>query len=79
MSIGETSATHDAEALTKYVLPSNKELQMVFQFELVEVDSFREPNGTIKGFMHRPWKLPMLKSITKRWQVLKREEGWWNS
>lgn len=79
MSIGETSATHDADELAKYVLPSRKELQMVFQFELTEVDALREANGTIRTLMYRPWKLPEFKAIVEKWQVYKRAEGWWNA
>lgn len=79
MSIGETSATSDAEELAKYVLPSREELQMVFQFELTEVDALREANGAIRTLLWRPWKLSEFESIVNKWQGFKRAEGWWNS
>ncbi|KAG8729633.1 hypothetical protein FRC12_020837 [Ceratobasidium sp. 428] len=42
-TVGETPFTHEAADLLKYVLPERKELQMVFQFELVDLGESR-PN-----------------------------------
>ena len=39
MTVGETPLTHRAEDIAAYVLPQNKELNMVFQFEVVDMDS----------------------------------------
>lgn len=79
MTVGETPFTHDASELAAYVLPSNKELQMVFQFELTQIDAFRDPNGDLEILMHRPWKLPGFKAIVEKWQLYKREEHYWNA
>ena len=79
MTVGETPFTHDASELAAYVLPSNKELQMVFQFELTQIDAFRDPNGDLEILMHRPWKLPEFKAIVEKWQLYKREEHYLNA
>ncbi|KAJ7103939.1 glycoside hydrolase family 13 protein [Mycena epipterygia] len=77
ITVGETPFTKWALELAKYVLPENKELQMVFQFELVLLDSPRtvpRPPAT-----HRPWKLSELKEIVTRWQRFERDAGFWNA
>lgn len=41
ITVGETPFTHhDMDVLVPYVIPENKELQMVFQFEGQEVDGY---------------------------------------
>ncbi|KAJ7486702.1 glycoside hydrolase family 13 protein [Mycena latifolia] len=77
ITVGETPFTHSAEELAKYVLPGNKELQMVFQFELVDLDSPSTEART--PFTHRPWKLSEFKEIVTRWQCLERPGGFWNA
>ncbi|KAJ6459845.1 glycoside hydrolase family 13 protein [Mycena sanguinolenta] len=62
----ETPFTHSAAELAKYVLEKHKELNMVFQFQLSDLDS---PRGTRHlPMVHRPWKLSELKEI-----------GFWNA
>ncbi|KAJ6539974.1 glycoside hydrolase family 13 protein [Mycena vulgaris] len=77
ITVGETPFTHSAAELSKYVLPQNKELNMVFQFELVDLDSPRTAPRT--PFAHRPWKLSELKEIVARWQRFDRDAGFWNA
>lgn len=74
ITVGETPFTHDAEEIVKYVLPANKELNMVFQFEIMDLDS---PSGS--PLIHRPWKLTELKRLVEKWQKYKREDGFWNT
>jgi oligo-1,6-glucosidase len=76
MTVGETPFTHDPETLASYVLPSNKELQMVFQFELCDLD---HPPGGHNPLTPRPWTVPELGAIIARWQNFKRDEGYWNA
>ncbi|KAJ7197783.1 glycoside hydrolase family 13 protein [Mycena pura] len=77
ITVGETPFTHDAAALARYVLPQNRELNMVFQFELTDVDS---PRGSPRQpFTYRAWTLPEFKAVVHRWQTLQRAEGFWNS
>ncbi|KAJ7912379.1 glycoside hydrolase family 13 protein [Mycena leptocephala] len=77
ITVGETPFTHSAAELAKYVLPANKELNMVFQFELVYLDSPRTAQRT--PFIHRPWKLSEFKEIVTRWQRFERDAGFWNA
>ena len=59
-------------------LPKNKELNMVFQFELMDIDSAVEGEDMVP-LINKPWKLSDLKDIVRRWQTFKREEGFWNA
>ncbi|KAF5376935.1 hypothetical protein D9615_007297 [Tricholomella constricta] len=77
ITVGETPFTHDAAQLAAYVLPSNKELNMVFHFELMDLDS--PLDGEHKPLIHRDWKLSELKEIVGRWQNFKRAEDFWNA
>jgi alpha-glucosidase len=77
ITVGEAPFTHSPAELARYVLPENKELNMAFHFELVDLDSPRGAERT--RFIYRPWKLSELKEIVNRWQTFKREEGFWNS
>lgn len=74
ITVGETPFTHDASALAAYVLPQNKELNMVFHFELMDLDSPAE-----SPLVKKAWRLAELKSVVGRWQTYKREEGFWNA
>ncbi|GJE99983.1 glycoside hydrolase family 13 protein [Phanerochaete sordida] len=38
MTVGETPCTHNPQEIAEYVLPQNRELNMVFQFELMDLD-----------------------------------------
>lgn len=77
ITVGETPFTHSASELAKYVLPKNKELNMVFQFELVDIDSPRTVEH--QPFTPRPWKLSEFKEIVNRWQTFGRDDGFWNA
>ena len=74
MTVGETPFTHDQCTLAEYGLPKNKELNMLFQFEMMDLDS--PPEVPLK---RREWKLSELKSIIGKWQNFKRDEGFWNT
>ena len=74
MTVGETPFTHDASALAEYVLPRNKELNMVFNFELMDLDSPAE-----SPLVRKAWRLAELKAVIGRWQTYKRDEGYWNA
>lgn len=76
ITVGEAPFTHDMQALAKYVLPDNHELNMVFQFELMDVDSSGKTRDN--PLQPREWKLTELKEIINRWQTYLRTEGFWN-
>lgn len=77
ITVGETPFTHDALELAAYVLPKNKELNMVFHFELMDLDS--PLGGEHKPLIHRDWNLSELKEIVGRWQNFRREDDFWNA
>ncbi|KAH6903418.1 alpha amylase [Coprinopsis sp. MPI-PUGE-AT-0042] len=78
ITVGETPFTHDATHLASYVLPANKELNMVFQFEAMEIDAPKRGEQDIP-LQRKEWKLSQLKEIITRWQNYKRDEGFWNT
>ncbi|KAI5120424.1 hypothetical protein M0805_006924 [Coniferiporia weirii] len=77
ITVGEAPFTHDMSALAKYVLPDNRELNMVFQFELMDIDSSGQSRDD--PLVPRKWKLAELKEVINRWQTYLRAEGFWNS
>lgn len=60
------------DVLVPYVLPENRELQMIFQFEQQEVDGYPQ-------LVPAKWKLSEFTAITSRWQTGMQERGGWNS
>jgi len=74
ITVGETPFTHDASVLAAYVLPQNKELNMVFNFEMMDIDS---PDHS--PLVRKAWTLAELKDVVARWQQYKRDEGYWNT
>ena len=63
-------------ALARYVLPKNRELNMVFQFELMDIDSSGKTRSD--PLVPRDWKLTEFKEVVNRWQTFLREDGFWN-
>ncbi|THH10431.1 hypothetical protein EW145_g1337 [Phellinidium pouzarii] len=76
ITVGEAPFTHDMKALSQYVLPDNHELNMVFQFELMDIDSSGQTRDN--PLVPRKWKLTEFKEVINRWQIFLREEGFWN-
>ncbi|KIJ36604.1 glycoside hydrolase family 13 protein [Sphaerobolus stellatus SS14] len=74
ITVGETPFTHDASEVVKYVQPERKELNMVFQFELNDLDA--HPSNALIPVQY---KLPDLKKVVKKWQEYMYENGGWNT
>ncbi|CUA71399.1 maltase MalT [Rhizoctonia solani] len=72
-TVGESPFTHDPRELLPYVLPERKELQMMFQFELADIDATHNP------LIPRNPSLPEIKSIINKWQTFMFNHGGWNS
>ncbi|WP_025682081.1 glycoside hydrolase family 13 protein [Paenibacillus maysiensis] len=70
MTVGEAIGVTPEEA-SLYVAEDRNELNMVFHFELMEVDS--GPGGK---WDVRPWKLADIKSIISKWQTALHGKGW---
>ncbi|MCZ8518302.1 MULTISPECIES: glycoside hydrolase family 13 protein [Paenibacillus] len=70
MTVGEAIGVTPEEA-AMYVGEERNELNMVFHFELMEVDS-----GEHGKWDCRPWKLSDIKRIIQKWQVELQDKGW---
>lgn len=78
MTVGEAPITHDPAQLASYVYPQNKELDMVFQFELIDIDAAGGMEAE-SPILWKPWKLEDMKNIVNKWQSFGREDGFWNT
>lgn len=70
MTVGETPGATVDDAIL-YTAEDRKELQMVFQFEHMDVDSGPEGKWDVV-----PWTLTKLRDILHKWQVGLAEQGW---
>ncbi|KAK4047096.1 hypothetical protein OIV83_005659 [Microbotryomycetes sp. JL201] len=71
ITVGETPFTHDTNILSEYSLDANHELQMVFTFELHDIDGDRTD-----PMINRPYKLPEFKQIIEKYQRDLYGKGW---
>lgn len=72
MTVGETSGLGPEQAL-QYVGDQRHELDMVFQFEHMTLDSVSTGTGRWEA---RSWTLLELKKIMSRWQTTLHNQGW---
>ncbi|KAB5593548.1 Glycoside hydrolase family 13 protein [Ceratobasidium theobromae] len=72
-TVGESPFIHHPKDLLPYVLPERKELQMMFQFELADLDGVSNPLNP------RIPKLSEIKGIINKWQTYMFNHGGWNS
>ena len=70
LTVGETGGT-TLEMAKEYSNPERKELDMVFQFKLMDIDGVRSGNWEPKAYT-----LPQLKTIMASWQTGLDEIGW---
>jgi len=70
MTVGETPGT-TPQIAAKYVNQDRHELDMVFHFELMEID-----HDTINKWKPKKWKLTELKKIFTKWYEGLKEKGW---
>jgi alpha-glucosidase/glucan 1,6-alpha-glucosidase len=74
MTVGELPETHTLEGVLRYVSAGEKQLNMVFSFDVVDLGLGKEYK-----FLTTPrgWTLPDLKAAIKRTQdILKGTDGW---
>lgn len=72
MTVGELPHTPDPKRVLDYVGRSDKQLSMVFQFDIVDIGQ----GGTHK-YHFEEWKLPVLKKIVDKWQrFIEGTDGW---
>ena len=70
MTVGEAPGV-DPQTAKKYVDDDRNELNMLFQFELMDIDSGAGGKWDIK-----PWKLSTFKNIMYKWYEGLKEKGW---
>ncbi|KAK9365190.1 glycoside hydrolase superfamily [Lipomyces kononenkoae] len=73
-SVGEMAYLYDPTEIIKIVSSERNELNMVFQFELIDID---------RSFSHRytpkKWTPREFKDISNKWQVFMQENDGWNA
>lgn len=74
MTVGETPYVSASQLALDYVHPNRRELDMIFQWEHMDID--RVPDSLLKW---KQWELPELKRIFSSWQQLMFQHGGWNS
>lgn len=73
-SVGEMPACNDPEEIIKAVNIDRHELNMIFNFELVDID-----HGNEGKFTAGSWKLADAYKIINKWQTFMQENGGWNA
>lgn len=63
MTVGELPHTPDPAHVLKYIGSKDKQLDMVFQFDIVDI-----AHGSPNKYESVPWKLSDLKSVLTKWQ-----------
>lgn len=63
MTVGELPHTPDPKHVLKYVSLADKQMNMIFQFDIVDIGQ-----GTTAKYQFQEWKLPLLKGIVAKWQ-----------
>lgn len=70
MTVGEMPGVTPEQAAA-FTAPENKEVNMVFQFETMDIDSAEGGKWNLK-----PWRLADLKAVTTKWQTALHGRGW---
>ncbi|KAM0221515.1 hypothetical protein ACHAQD_005433 [Fusarium lateritium] len=73
-SVGEMPAVQDPEEIIKSVGQNRGELNMIFNFEIVDMD-----HGDKGKFSPRKWAMQDLKAIVNKWQPFMYNAGGWNA
>lgn len=72
MTVGELPHTPDPRRVLDYVGLGDKQLSMVFQFDIVDLGQ-----GSPYKYQFQKWTLPQLKSIVAKWQkFIEGTDGW---
>jgi oligo-1,6-glucosidase len=72
VTVGELPHTPDPKKVLDYVRTGDKQLSMVFQFDIVDIGQ-----GVARKYQFEPWKLPVLKGIITKWQqFIEGTDGW---
>lgn len=74
ITVGELSNTPHPQGVLDYVKASERELNMVFQFDMIRLGT---GDGFGSKYVFKPWKLSELKMLVERWQkFIEGTDGW---
>ncbi|KAK9372331.1 glycoside hydrolase superfamily [Lipomyces chichibuensis] len=73
-SVGEMAYLYDPAEVIKIVNFDRNELNMVFQFELIDID-----RGPFHKYCPKKWTPREFKDIVNKWQVFMQENDGWNA
>ncbi|KAF2792114.1 glycoside hydrolase family 13 protein [Melanomma pulvis-pyrius CBS 109.77] len=73
-AVGEMPWVKNEGQVLDVVRATRKELNMIFQFDIVDID-----NGPSGKFARHEWGLLELKRIVEKWQTLMFQRGGWNA
>ena len=74
VTVGELSLTPEPQSVLRYVSAKERELDMVFQFDLTHLG---QGDGFSGKYDFVPWQLPELKRIVEKWQgFIEGTDGW---
>lgn len=72
LTVGELPHTPDPRHVLQYVGAADKQLSMVFQFDIVDIGQ-----GASDKYHFKEWKLPQLKATVAKWQqFIEGTDGW---
>ena len=75
ITVGEMPFVRDEEEILKVVREKDGELNMIFLFEIVDIDNVP---GSYRMTLH-PWDANEIKKIVSKWQRLMIDKDGWNS
>jgi glycosidase len=75
ITVGEMPFVRDEDEIMRIVHPDRKELNMIFIFEIVDIDN---TPGSYRMTLH-DWQPSQIRKTMARWQTLMLERGGWNS
>ena len=77
VTVGELSMCPDAESVLPYISAQEKELDMVFQFDITHLG--QGPPGSDNKYDFTPWELPEMKQIVQKWQTSTQGTDAWST
>lgn len=70
MTVGELPYTPDPAHVLRYVGSGDKQLDMVFQFDIVDLGM-----GEKRKYQFAPWKLSTMKEVVSKWQQVRQHSA----
>ncbi|CAG8970958.1 hypothetical protein HYALB_00000939 [Hymenoscyphus albidus] len=72
MTVGELPYTPDPAHVLRYVGSGDKQLDMIFQFDIVDLGM-----GETHKYQYKEWQLPAMKEVVRKWQqFIANTDGW---